>query len=159
MKWYKHDADFRNTPTMKSIRRRLGDRGCAAAYRLLEVMTGHCGSGESFKPELALSQSRSMYWLAEELGITVENEYTETETVSPSKCLEVLEVFANEGFINLKKEPAFSQNPETSKFDVPIPNSCIYVIEMPQFASMRDEYTERNGQKTRKRINVLSTPK
>jgi hypothetical protein len=160
MRWFKHDHNFRNTPAMKQIHRMYGNAGVAVAYRLLEVMTEHCGTGEKFRPELTLHLCRSPLWLAEELGVTEEREYG-ADMADAGKCVEMLKRFAEFGFITLQAEPSFNQNPETLKFDVPDPKNKIYTIGM-DFAEMKDEWTAsqtKGGDRKRKRVNVLSSPR
>jgi hypothetical protein len=62
--WFRHDSDFRNSPTAKSLHRRMGDPGFARAIRLQEIMCAKCAPDS---PCLELVAPHDLDWLAEEL--------------------------------------------------------------------------------------------
>lgn len=90
MKWFKHDSEFRHSPAMKSIYRKLGDTGSARANCLMELI---CGSG-SADATIRLVDPYGLDWLAEEMRCSVDD-------VKPT-----LDTFATVGLIELTRDDA-----------------------------------------------------
>src|SRR5579863_28756 len=103
MQWFKHHNDFRNTAAMKRIGQSLGDRGIAAAYRLLEVMCEQCGSGASYNPVLTLEPPHDMNWLGHEIFFPDEME-AYNSGISTKETQEYIENFACSGLIMLGEQ-------------------------------------------------------
>jgi hypothetical protein len=141
MLWFKHNRDLRDSPAMKQIQRRLGDAGSAAAYRLLEVMTARCGSGEQFSETLILASPNNRTWLAQEI-CRCQDDYGDP-WVSDDHLEKFLDVFAESGFIQrgVIHAPAQTKD-ETGKW-VDEPNADFETIRVLRFEELQDTWTAR----------------
>jgi len=103
MLWFKHAHDFRNSPAMKQIQRKLGDEGFAAAVRLIEVLTYRCGSGTRFNPVITLCPPTTELWLAQEILTAPVDAEDEGTDYSPADHInEFLNEFVLAGLIVCK---------------------------------------------------------
>jgi len=142
MQWCKLHNNFRNTPAMKSIAKGMGERGVAAAYRLLEVMTERCGSGERYNPTLVLEPPCDADWLAGELFIPDPLEPYDGG-ITADEVLKCLDGFASNGLIYLGEESRtrIFRNATTKRDE---PRSVRYPsITLIDFEEHLDEWTER----------------
>jgi hypothetical protein len=126
---------------MQSIERSLGERGVAAAYRLLEVMCAQCGSGEDYKPVLVLMPPRDLLWLGKEIFIpNPEEPYDGGITGEETK--DFLEAFACAELIQMSSELTDRIVKDESGKWTPI-KIAFTAVKLVGFEEKLDEWTER----------------
>jgi hypothetical protein len=148
MLWFKHAHDFRNSPAMKQIQRRLGDSGFAAAIRLIEVMTYRSGTGTKFNPILTLAPPQSELWLAHE--ILSWDETTDTEEDLCAELTRFLNEFSIAGLIVCQH--ADGRRPVQSAEGVWSEQSCKWLtIQLVEFEEFMDVWTARKVKDAQRR--------
>jgi hypothetical protein len=160
MLWFKHHNNFRNSPSMKWIKKRLGDAGVAAAYRLLEVICERCGTGEEFNPVLTLQGATSKMWLAEEI-LTPENGDSYSDGFVTEEQLDgFLAVCERSGLVERTTWEGDGSTWDDDK-GVWVPGKVVLEqINIPSMFNLLDEHTARErGYKKKKNFKGLATPK
>ena len=102
MQWFKHPANFADTPTMKLIERAGGLDAVAVAYRLLEFMAGRHGTDEgNFEGYLEMTPPNTKAMLAEKLvGLVSDEESFGVSSPAKEEHLEkYLDLFMVAGLI------------------------------------------------------------
>jgi hypothetical protein len=141
MQWFKHHNNFRNSPAMLAIADSLGERGVAAAYRLLEVMCEQCGAGDNYNPVLTLAPPRDALWLGREIFIPNPEEPYDNG-ISKKETFDALEGFACASLISLSEELCDRSVKDGSGKWIPTKIS-FPAIRLLGFEEKLDEWTER----------------
>jgi len=154
---------------MQHIKRELGDRGTSAAYRLLEVMTERCGSGDKFDPVLKLVAPTDTLWLGREI-LSPKDEPEFSVGPIPATLKEtdsVLSLFAAAGLIELGQIEIGEGMPiRQSDGTYKTRKEVVTTIQLKNFEGMLDEWTFRRQQNSKKygkkfkgKRNEINSPK
>jgi hypothetical protein len=160
MLWFKHHNNFRNNPSMKVIKKHLGDAGIAGAYRLLEVICERCGTGEEFNPVLTLGGATDKRWLGEEVLLpTNAEEFGGVGFITQKEIDDFLSTCAFAGLIERGSWSGPGRTWDDTKQGWVDGTVTLETITVPGLYNMADETTRKYRAYAKKNFRGLGTPK